>query len=205
VFLRSPEPQLSWLIIALVLSLSRSSRAAAIGCLFASSLLYPFVKLPVIFVALASMLSKRIGIFAAAAVTYACVGVGTYLFAKYWVEPSLTQFFVFSRLPVFSLTGSIGAILLMLNRAYIPAPLIGLCVSLVLSIWATENVQTLSGWLVTPVNYEQYWGVVALAVISSVVLVKRTKIMVVWFFRSLCYLRRTAPYSSSAIWRSTRV
>jgi hypothetical protein len=183
-FLRSPEPQLSWLIIALVLSLSRSSRMATIVCLATSNLLYPFVKLPVIFVALANMLSKRTGILGAAAVTYIFIGLGTYLFARYWVEPSLTQFFVFSHLPVFSLTGSIGVILLALNRAHIPPPLMGFCATLVLSIWATENVQVLSGWLVTPVNYEQYWGVVVLAVISSVVLVKRGSGLGMW----LCLL-----------------
>jgi hypothetical protein len=167
VFLRSPEPQLSWALVALLCS--RLSHPLMLGgaLLVASPLMYPFVRVPVIFTTLLLISKERFGLFRSAVVLFALLSLLTLVFSTTYVEPTLRQFFVFSRLPVAPLSGILAILILAFIKRSLPSHITILSVALIISIWAVQNLQLISGWLVTPVNYEQYWGTFALGFILT--------------------------------------
>lgn len=166
-YLRSPEPQLSWAILAIAMSLTLRPWMRAVLGILISPLLYPFVKLPALFVSLAYLASLRVGYSLGILVSFVVMGIATRVFVHGYAAPSIMQFFIFSRLPVFSCTGLLAGLILLSIHRRIPIQLFRLSGLLVASIWVAVNVQLVSGWLVTPVNYEQYWGVFVLGVLTA--------------------------------------
>lgn len=159
--LRSPEPQFSWLILAVILAIFPLGISTPLVLLAATPLLYPFVRLPVAFIALCWMGPKRWSLCTRLLTAFVAISLGMLLF-RHFAEPSLLQYFVVTRLPVISCTGIVAAATYAAIRSLIPEHMRRISLTLVASIWAVENVQIISGWFVTPVNYEQYWGVMVI-------------------------------------------
>lgn len=179
-FLRSPEPQMSYTILLTALALVSSARMWSIVGIVASPLLYPFVRLPVLFVSLAYLPGLPFRYVSRAFISFAFISFGTILFVRYFVEQSLLQFFIFSHLPVLPLTGVLALCGLLMLRKHLSAGMLQLSGVLVASMWAVENVQIISGWLVTPVNYEQYWGVLVLSGLTALGVLYRSSRPTVW-------------------------
>ena len=183
--LRSPEPQLTWGIIAILCAFLSRPFILTGALLVASPLLYPFVRVPIVFTALALLGKRYVGIVWSALLLFILLGVGTLIFSSAYVEPSLRQFFVFSRLPVIPLSGVLALALLTFIKRSLPSHLTTLSTALVTSIWALENVQLVSGWLVTPVNYEQYWGTLVLGFLTTCAVIYRSATPKLWLYVSL--------------------
>lgn len=168
-FLRSPEPQMSWVLLALVAAFSASPIILAFAGLLISPLLYPFVRLPVLFLSFTILSSTKIGYRWGAVASFLVLSLITMMFVHNYAERSLLQFFIFSHLPVLPITGLLSLLLVfgLTRGGRFPHRLANMCWLIVASIWAAENVQIISGWLVTPVNFEQYWGVFVLGVLAA--------------------------------------
>lgn len=188
-FLRSPEPQLSFTILLVTMAFASTARMGAIAGIVISSLLYPFVRMPVLFMSAAYLPWQSWGYRARVLISFAGIALATLLFLRFFVEPSLLQFFIFSHLPVLPLTGVIAVCVFWAIRKHAPPHLVRLGGLLVASIWAVENTQIVSGWLVTPVNYEQYWGVLVLSGLTAVAILYRSKNPALWLHIALvCFL-----------------
>jgi len=177
-FIRSPEPQLSWLILSAVTSIFAGTRALPWALLAMSPLVYPFVRLPLIFVALA-LLGKT---GSANTRQLAVRLIGSFLvislimvaFLKLGTDVSLSRFFIFSHLPLIPFSGIVALMLYLVIQKCVPAPTHPVLIALVASTWAVANVQCVSGFLVTPVNFENYWGVAVLGLLTTMGVLHRS-------------------------------
>ncbi len=177
-FIRTPEPQMSWLILSAVASVSAGTRALPWALLAVSPFIYPFVRLPLIFVALTLLgnatnpntrgLALRLlgGLLA--------IGLIMIAFLNFGMDQSLSRFLIFSRLPLIPFSGVLALILYLIIQDYIPSSTRPLLIALVTSTWAVANVQMISGYLVTPVNFENYWGVAVLGFLATMGVLHRS-------------------------------
>jgi hypothetical protein len=177
-FIRTPEPQVSWVILSGITSVCAGTRALPWALLAVSPLVYPFVRLPVIFVALALLGNTRnlaprelalrlVGSFLA-------ISLAMVVFLSLGTDVSLTRFFVFSHLPLIPFSGVVGLILYLIIHEHVPATTRAVLAALVTSTWAVANTQLISGYLVTPVNFENYWGVAVLGLVMAVGILHRS-------------------------------
>jgi hypothetical protein len=92
----------------------------------------------------------------------------------------LSTFFIFSHLPLLSFSGIVGLILFAFLRPRATEETHKTAAILVSSIWAVQNTQITSGVLVTPVNFENYWGVAVLGCLTTLVVIHRATEPRIW-------------------------
>jgi hypothetical protein len=159
-FARSPEPQLTWMLIVVWLNLFMKSRWLSISSLVLVPLLYSFVRLPFLFTVLACLFVPRVAIIYRITISWVVVGSLMALYLSSTANSSLEGFFVKTHLPMLSLMGVTSLGLYLCVRKSCPQVLRTLAPILVASAWVGPNIQVISGMLTAPVNYEQYWSVV---------------------------------------------
>jgi hypothetical protein len=170
-FIRSPEPQMSWLIVSAAVSVTAGSRFLPWALLLISPFLYTFVQLPIIFVALTLLALKRVAVPTALVTSFLICSLMTVVYKALVEESPLSRFFIVSHLPLVSWSGLVGLVLVLLTRSRLPkGPQTALTV-LIASLWAIDNTQLISGYLVTPVNFENYWGVAVLGCVATLLIV----------------------------------
>jgi hypothetical protein len=172
-FIRSPEPQMSWLIVSAVVSVTAGSRFLPWALLLISPLLYTFVQLPIIFVALTLFALKRVAMPTALITSFVICSLLTVVYHALVGESPLSRFFIVSHLPLLSFSGIVGFAVLLVTRTRLPKGTQTALTLLVASLWAVDNTQLISGYLVTPVNFENYWGVAVLGCVTTLLIVQR--------------------------------
>lgn len=172
-FIRSPEPQVSWLIVSAAVSVTAGSRFLPWALLLISPLLYTFVQLPIIFMALSLLALKRVAMPTALITSFLICALMTVGYRALVGESPLSRFFIVSHLPLLSFSGVLGFAAVLATRNRLPKGLQTALTLLVASIWAVTNTQIISGYLVTPVNFENYWGVAVLGCVAALLIVQR--------------------------------
>lgn len=181
-FIRSPEPQLSWLILSVIVSTTANTRALPWALLAVSPLLYTFVQVPTVFVASSLLVHKRFSLWVALLTSFAIVGGATLAYVHIFRDTKLLNLFIFSYAPLISLSGLCGLVLLSLIRQRVTAGTYSVATILVASIWAVQNTQLLSGTLVTPVNFENYWGTAVLGYLATIAIIHRVTHLRRWVY-----------------------
>jgi hypothetical protein len=170
-FLRSPEPQLSWTLIAIVFAYAPTARAIPWLLLLVSPFLYSFVRLPLIFSCLTVVVPRAIPLVVRMILAFLLSGILVAAFVEYSISVDLRRFVIASRAPVLSLSALVATVLWLVARRRVPAQWRELLSVLVASTWVGANTQIISGWMVCPSNYDEYWSGVVTALISAVLIV----------------------------------
>lgn len=201
-FIRSPEPQISWLLVSAVVSATAGSRFLPWALLLISPLLYTFVQLPIIFVALALLALTWWALPIALISSFALCSLMTAGYHLLSADSPLSRFFILSHLPLISWCGVVGLALAIPSRRWLPqGPRTAIAV-LVTSLWAVDNTQLISGYLVTPVNFESYWGVVVLGCVATLLIVHGATSIRRWM---ACAMALFAVFSGSMFVRNNAI
>jgi len=102
------------------------------------------------------------------------------LFFRFGVDPTLQRLYVESDLPVVSLTAVVSTGLWLSLRQVIPDYLSAVVITLVTSTWIAPNLQLISGAMVSPTKYEEYWGAVVVAVLVALLVQYRSRRPDLW-------------------------
>ncbi len=173
--LRSPEPQVSWMLIAAALYITAGTQLSPLALLAISPLLYPFVELPLIFVSAVLLLGSKARLSLRLLTSFGVCGVLMLAFISSMKDPNLPKFFIFSSLPLIPFTGVLSLALYLIIQDHVPPASRPLLIALVCSTWAVANVQLVSGYLVPPVNFENYWGVMVLSFLATMGILHRSE------------------------------
>lgn len=173
--LRSPEPQVSWLLIAATLWITAGTTYAPLALLAISPLVYSFVQLPLIFVSAFFLFGEKARLPLRLLTSFGLCGVLMLAFLAYGTDPKLPKFFIFSSLPLIPFSGVLSLSLYLLIQDHVPPSSRPLLIALVCSTWAVANVQLVSGYLVPPVNFENYWGVMVLSFLATMGILHRSE------------------------------
>ncbi len=186
--LRTPEPQISWLLILVIVACVKRASWIPWILIVVSPLLYPFVRLPLLFISVASILVHRTSLLCSLLLSSLFIVGCTMLYLKFLSESALQKFFIFSHLPVISFTGAVAAIVYIATQRHARVALRPLMAIGIASIWLVQNTQLVSGWFVTPVNFEQYWGVMIIAFVAAVVVLGKPQLLKGYVFLGvLCF------------------
>ncbi|MCB0334749.1 MAG: hypothetical protein KDD62_00545 [Bdellovibrionales bacterium] len=189
VFLRTPEPQASYLLAALAIYLSLRFKHL-LPALIVAPLLYPFIALPWLFVVLSLLLEKssRIPKVYIPVVVFVAMGLALRLYHLFLINAEARGHLVTSYAPLVSVTGLFSLLLWRYLRKLIPTHLQQVSFLLALSPIAASNHQLISGWIAQPNNFEQYWGTLAIAFIVSITAIHSKKIARYALFGSVPFL-----------------
>jgi len=174
-FLRSPEPQLSWCLLA-VATLVGVRRRSYVVPFAVAPLAYPFVGIPYTFTVLAVFLYHRVGAIGRRPLVRALVAiVASYTVVAIVIRiahavliagTSIADFLPATRLPLLSGTGAAALIVYSVARSRLRPPEHLPLLFLSVAPLAVVNTQLLTGFFEQPNNFEQNFGVVALAIVS---------------------------------------
>lgn len=167
-FARSPEPQLSWLLIVLWLNLFFKSRWLLISAFFLSPFLYSFIRLPFLFTVIAIAIAKQVNLYRGILLAFLLVGAMVASFSILARSGPLAWLTVRTWLPMLSLMGVTSYCIYVIIRDRAPQWMRTIGPVLVASTWVGPNVQIISGTLAAPVNYEQYWSNVVIGLLAAV-------------------------------------
>lgn len=185
-FLRSPEPQLSWTIIALVIAYTPHPRLIPWLLLCISPFLYSFVRLPLIFVALVQLLPRAFPLATRLMLSFLATSALVATFVEYSVSVDMRRFVVASHAPVLSLSGLAALVMVWVMRKHIPTQWRDFYSTLATSTWVGANTQIISGWMISPSKYDEYWSAVGLLLMVSVTIVLTSKHKRRWVAAALC-------------------
>lgn len=175
-FIRTPEPQLSWFLIVAVLSMTVGTRLAPFALLAITPLVYPFVRLPLIFTCVVMMMGERMPLVIRLIVSTIACGAMVSIFSHAGVEQHIAKFFIHSYLPLVPFTGALALAVYLIIRNSLPRSTRPFVITLVCSPWVVANTQLITGVLIAPVNFENYWGVVVLGVLATLGILHRSEV-----------------------------
>jgi hypothetical protein len=173
-FMRTPEPQFSLLFLAVGLLLALRWRVH--WPVYATlPFMYPFVSIPVGFVALACHLRARWPFARGAAagpLVAAFLALSAGCWAYYaWLVTGKTRLLVTpSSLPLISFTALVALGLFVALRAHIEVRHRFFALAVALAPLAASNQQLLSGHIPQPSNFERCVGVIAVAIVVTLAL-----------------------------------
>lgn len=171
-FVRSPEPQFSLTLLALVVLAALRWRSFW-PVYVALPVMYPFVAIPAAFVALACDLKRRwptswtwpvAGPLLAAFFAVSCAIT---VYFNLLVPASVREVMVPTHLPLVSFTGTVTLAFLALTWRAIPQAMRFPALAIALAPWVAANHQWLSGHVAQPNNAEQYFGTLGMAVVIA--------------------------------------
>ncbi|MEY3400026.1 MAG: hypothetical protein RLZZ486_494, partial [Actinomycetota bacterium] len=119
--------------------------------------------------------------------SFSVISLVALAYFRWGAAPSLNRYFIPSRGPVVSFTGIVAIVLYRFIRESLPSTCRPLMIALISSIWAVENVQIICGRLVTPVNYEQYWGVVVVGLLATLGILYRAAALHLWVIATVAF------------------
>lgn len=215
-FLRTPEPQLSLCVLAIATWVGVRRRSYVVP--FAvSPFVYAFVGIPYAFVVLALFIERRAtavvrqpAVRALAAIVASYIAIAVALRTAYWLliaGTSTADFLPATRLPLLSGTGAAALIVYAIARPRLYPPHRVPALFLSVAPLAVTNTQLLVGFFEHPNNFEQNFGVVALAIVS--VLALRTMgrgrlLLSAWAAASCALLAAYASYVfvvNASVWQ----
>jgi hypothetical protein len=173
-FFRTPEPQLSLAVVA-ISSYVAIRRHSYLIALAVSPMVYPFVGIPYMFVVLGLMIHDWLGGFIGSAVVrvivallasyIATAGLILALYLVFVRGTALADFLPLTHMPLLSGTGAVGILVWFFARSGIEPRYRLPVLFLAVAPTAVANTQLISGFLQTPHNLEQNFGVVVLAIV----------------------------------------
>lgn len=177
-FYRTPEPQFSYLLMALAIYHS-IKRRTFIPLYFVVPFLYGFLRVPYLFIVLSCHLSevnKKYNFFRTkyanwliGLISYALVSIMIGLYYEFSLKEILkADFFPTSRLPVFSGTFGICLLIWKFLPRYCKQERVGFYAFIVAAPLVAVNSQIISGFISQPINFEQSFGVVCVSFLTTV-------------------------------------
>jgi len=174
---RSPEPQFSLAIISLAIYIGLK-KSSLIPLYLVIPLLYPFVRIPFFFVIMTlhmlnsnkSFLDKfcKSKLVASSLISYIAISILILIYYKFAISGTRTEVLIIeSRAPMLSFTGIVSVLLYLLSKIYVQARFKPFLCALTLSPFVAVNTQVISGVLVQPINYEQNYGTVCVAILIA--------------------------------------
>ena len=173
-FFRTPEPQLSLAVVALASDAAIRWRSYVIA-LAVVPFVYPFVGIPYVFVVLGLMVYDRLGAWIEnGALRTALAVLGSYLvtagtvlvfFILFVRRTTLADFLPPTHMPLLSGTGAVAIVVYLLSRSRLEKRHRIPALFLAAAPTAAANTQLIAGFLQTPHNLEQNFGVIALAIV----------------------------------------
>lgn len=180
IFLRSPEPQLSLIVLCALCAGIGRRQALAWACLSLAPFLYTFVLVPVLFCALTLIAPKRLSLYVRFTGSFFFIALTAIVFARYGIDPAVQRLSIESHLPIVPLTAIVATGVWLSLRRNIPGELSAVAAALVASTWVAPNLQIVSGAMVSPTKYEEYWGAVVVAVLVALLVQYRSRKPDLW-------------------------
>ena len=191
-FYRTPEPQLSYLLMAVAVCYS-IKRKTFIPLYFVAPLLYGFLRVPFLFIVLSCHLSEinkkhnilrmKHGDWLIGFVSYIIVSVLIGLFYQFALKGVLKEdFFPATRLPLFSGTFAVCLLIWKFLPRHDMKGHSSFYAFVVAAPLVAANSQVVSGFISQPINFEQSFGVVCISLLATVFILslKRKK----WMFQA---------------------
>jgi hypothetical protein len=174
---RSPEPQISLMLLATALLVALRWRAFWLVYVVLP-LMYPFVAIPAAFVTLACHLRSRwpfgrLQTTGPLLASFSVVSGVCLLYYAFLVGERTQLLVVPSSLPLFSFTGGIALGLYLALRGWIAQGQRFFALAVALAPWVASNQQLISGHIPQPDSFEQYVGCLAVAAIAALALKER--------------------------------
>ncbi len=184
-FARSPEPQLSFLLIVIWLNIFVRTRLLIPAAFVLAPLLYSFVRVPFLFAVIASIPGLRVRL--RHRLLCAWVLIGVIVTAFLWVSNSqhIEWLSVRSRLPIISVMGLCALVFYASLRNRAPAWLLAPLPILVASTWIGQNTQVISGVLAAPAHYEQYWSITVVGFLAAITIISFSQMKNLWIMLAL--------------------
>ncbi len=179
-FARSPEPQLSFLVVVVWLNLFVRSRLLFPMSLVLVPVLYSFVRLPVLFICVALVGHKRWNLVLRLIIAWIAVGCAMGLFRFANPNPQTLWHSFNSRLPMVSVMGIVAVCLLIFLRGRVPTRLQPWIPVLVASTWVGPNVQVVSGAYAAPAHFEHFYSVAVVGFLAAILIIERSAQRRLW-------------------------
>lgn len=170
--LRSPEPQLSLLLLALSVLAALKWRTFW-PVYVVLPFLYPFVAIPTAFIVLACDMHRRwptgwgFGTVGPLALAFLLTSCAITAYFHLLVPHAVRDLMVATRLPLVSFTGVITVGVVMAAWNAIHPTLRFSALAIAMAPWVAANHQWLSGHIAQPNNVEQYFGTLAFALVVA--------------------------------------
>ena len=171
-WLRSPEPQVSYVVLLMAIIFSVRLRSV-VPVLCSIPLLYSFLGLPCLYVCVSWCL-RRFGwmrLILSALICSACV----LAYTRFGVARETLNYTVHSHLPLLSWCGLLNLILFKKMRGHFSGDHLLWIEAFVWAPWFAANQQIVSGILIVPSNTEQYVGLLVTSFLVSVLVMGREK------------------------------
>ncbi len=177
-FYRTPEPQLSYLLMVLAIYLS-IKRKTFIPLYFIVPFLYGFLRVPYLFIVLSCHLAeinrkynfvpKKYANWLIGFVSYALVSMMIGLYYEFALKEVLkADFFPTTRLPIISGTFAICLLIWKFLPRYSNWERSGFYAFVVVAPLVAVNTQIISGFISQPINFEQSFGVICISLLATV-------------------------------------
>ncbi len=171
---RTPEPQLSLCVVAVVSYLSFRVRTYTLA-LSIVPFLYPFVSIPYAFFILSLLfyqrsgrilISSRIRAFVCSLSAFALIAIGLWTYYRLFMTGSITEGFLpKSHLPLLSGSGTVAMMIFLLGRRTLDPHYSAPTLFLALAPFVGTNTQIISGFFEAPNSFEQNSGVMFTAIV----------------------------------------
>jgi hypothetical protein len=159
---RSPEPQVSLVLIALsvLIGLRLRSFWPTYVCV---PFLYPFVQIPYLFCLVSIHAQYSVTVLRARpwlvySATFLVLGLLARIKLQFLMPTDIREVLTPTHLPMLSATGTIALVLQFIMRPLIVPTFRPLSVAASLAPWAAVNLQVITGYIGQPVNFEQFAG-----------------------------------------------
>ncbi len=177
-FYRTPEPQLSYLLMVLAIYHS-IKRKTFIPLYFAVPFLYGFLRVPYLFIVFSCHLSEinkkynfvrmKYAGWLIGFLSYALVSMMVGLYYEFALKDVLNaEFFPATRLPLFSGTFGICLLIWKLLPRYCKWESSSFYAFIVAAPLAAVNSQIISGFISVPINFEQSFGVICFSFLATI-------------------------------------
>jgi hypothetical protein len=178
---RTPEPQFSLLLLGVAMLVALRWRT--FWPVFATiPFMYPFVAIPVAFVALACQLrawwpagASRFATVGPLALAFGAIGAACWGYHAVVMAPAARLAVTQSHLPLLPVTSVVAIVLYVALRRHIAPEYRFFALALALASWVGTNQQVISGFVPQPYSFEYYVGVFAAAVVAALGLKERPR------------------------------
>jgi hypothetical protein len=164
---RTPEPQISYIVLALITLLSIHLHSI-LPVLLGLPLLYSFVSLPCLFLCCCWIL-RSIGRYSVAVSALLC-GCCVWLYTHYGASSETLNLTLRSHLPLLSWCGILNLSIWTRLRKKVEGSHYLWCEALVWAPWFAANQQIISGVIIVPSNGEQYVGLFTTSILMATTL-----------------------------------
>ncbi|MCB0336519.1 MAG: hypothetical protein KDD62_09435 [Bdellovibrionales bacterium] len=168
-YARTPEPQLSYVLIAILTYLALRLKSV-LPLLLAIPFCYSFVSLPLSFLIIAIVLRQHCrvrSVYGVMFLSFLAVGLIGFVYCNFLMTEEAQAHLVSTRFPMISLTGILSVGVYGLIRHKLTSEMRVFSLLLAFSPLAASNVQVLSGFLAQPNNVEDFWGVLVIAFLTG--------------------------------------